>query len=202
MDLKEIVESKSVAMFLSDWDAENPRPEYINCEHKRFMICIAYDSLGRPRYKKRCAICYGGMQFVYKRADALEILAGEQPFDDEECSSIRQKIAEQKGIYYRDIYETHRQKRNKAWRDYYDAYLVSTRWALLRVKALTMVNYKCIVCGSADTLQLHHRHYKTLGEESLDDVMVLCKKCHEIWHIAKDVLRSEMYEQGEDYGTT
>lgn len=185
MDLSEIVESKSVAVFLSEWDTENPRPDYINCEHKRFMICIAYDSLNRPRYKKRCAICYGGMSHTYKRADALEILAGEQPFDDEECQLKRQEIADSRSDYYLTIYETHRQKRRKAWRDYYNTYLKSTRWALLRVNALTKVNYNCVACKSTDTLQLHHKHYQTLGEESLDDVIILCKKCHELIHLLK-----------------
>ncbi len=191
MDIKEIVESKSLAVFLSEWDAQNPRPDYIQCEHNRFMICIAYDSLGRPRYKKRCAVCYGGMSHTYKRADALEILAGEQPFDDEECQVKRQEIADSRSHYYLTIYETHRQKRRQAWRDYYDAYLVSLRWALLRVKALTKVNYKCVACESTDTLQLHHRHYQTLGEESLDDVVILCKKCHDLLHFTQNALRPE-----------
>jgi 5-methylcytosine-specific restriction endonuclease McrA len=194
MDLSEIVESKSVAVFMSEWDAVNPRPDYINCEHKRFMICIAYDSLGRPRYKKRCAICYGGMSHVYKRVEALEILAGEQPFDDEECQVKRQEIADSKSDYYLTIYETQRQKRRQAWRDYYDTYLKSIKWALLRVKALTIVGYKCVACKSTDTLQLHHKHYQTLGEESLDDVVILCKKCHELLHLAQNALRSEMYQ--------
>jgi len=131
------------------------------------------------------------MSHTYKRADALEILAGEQPFDDEECLPIRKQIAEAKGFYYRDVYETHRQKRRQAWRDYYDAYLVSLRWALLRVKALTKVNYKCVACESTDTLQLHHRHYQTLGEESLDDVVILCKKCHDLLHFTQNALRPE-----------
>jgi 5-methylcytosine-specific restriction endonuclease McrA len=191
MDIKEIVESKSLAVFLSEWDAQNPRPDYIQCEHKRFMICIAYDSLGRPRYKKRCAVCYGGMSHTYKRADALEILAGEQAFDDEECQVKRQEIADSRSHYYLTIYETHRQKRRQAWRKYYDAYLVSLRWALLRVKALTKVNYKCVACESTDTLQLHHRHYQTLGEESLDDVVILCKKCHDLLHFTQNALRPE-----------
>ena len=194
MDLSEIVESKSVAVFLSEWDAENPRPDYINCEHKRFMICIAYDSLSRPRYKKRCAICYGGMSHTYKRADALEILAGEQPFDDEECQVKRQEIADSRSDYYLTIYETHRQKRRQAWRDYYDTYLKSIKWHLLRVKALTRDEYKCVACKSTDTLQLHHKHYQTLGEESLDDVITLCKKCHGLFHLAQNALRSEMYQ--------
>ena len=191
MDIKEIVESKSLAVFLSDWDAQNPRPDYIQCEHTRFMICIAYDSLGRPRYKKRCAVCYGGMSHTYKRADALEILAGEKPFDDEECQVKRQEIADSRSDYYLTIYETHRQKRRQAWRDYYDAYLVSLRWALLRVKALTKVNYKCVACESTDTLQLHHRHYQTLGEESLDDVVIVCKRCHDLLHLTQNALRPE-----------
>lgn len=193
--LADVVEHKSAAIYMAEWDLKNPKPEYISCEHNRFVICIAYDSLQRPRYKKRCAICWGGMNHTYKRSEALEILAGEPPYDDEECHKKRMEISELRREYYSTVYETYRNRRHQAWRNYYNAYLKSIRWHLLRAKALTRDGYKCCLCNSTDTLQLHHKHYETLGEEDLEDVYILCKTCHKLLHLAKDSIRSEMYQQ-------
>ena len=33
---------------------------------------------------------------------------------------------------------------------------------------------------------IHHKHYNTLGHESREDVMILCRRCHQLAH---DVLR-------------
>lgn len=194
-NLVDVVEHKSAAIYMAEWDLKHPKPEYISCEHNRFIIAIAYDSLQRPRYKKRCAICWGGMNHTYKRSEALEILAGEPPFDDEECHKKRMEISELRKEYYSTLYETYRQRRQQAWRNYYETYLKSMRWHLLRVKVLTRDEYKCASCKSTDTLQLHHRHYQTLGEESLDDVITLCKTCHKLFHLAQNAVRSEIYQQ-------
>lgn len=189
--LAEIVEKKSLQEYQEAWDALFPRPQFFECECNRFIICIAYDRLGRPRYKKRCAICFRGMGHVYKRTEALEMLAGEQPFNDEECQEKRQKAYDVHYAQFRIAYDAHQIKRKQAWRDYYNAYLKSIRWALLRVKVLTMVGYKCEACQSTDTLQLHHRHYQTLGQEGLDDVVILCKTCHDLVHRIQNGLRGK-----------
>lgn len=192
MDLSEIVETKSFNEYQEEWDILFPRPRFFECECNRFIVCIAYDSLSRPRYKQRCATCYRNLGHVYKRVEALEILAGEQPFIDAECKAKRQKAYDDKYAQFRIVYDAHKAKRRQVWRDYYDAYLKSINWALLRVKALTMVGYKCVACKSTDTLQLHHKHYQTLGEESLDDVVILCKKCHDLLHFAQNALRPDV----------
>lgn len=30
--------------------------------------------------------------------------------------------------------------------------------------------------------QLHHLHYRTVGDERFEDVLVLCRLCHELEH--------------------
>src|SRR5262249_45238559 len=35
-------------------------------------------------------------------------------------------------------------------------------------------------CNREGDLQLHHLHYDTLGHETLDDVQLLCDRCHRI----------------------
>lgn len=202
MNLQELVESMSFEEVRNRWDEQNPRPQYMECEHKTYIVVKAHDSIGRPFYKKRCADCYGGMSHRYKIKDALEILNGDEPHDEDECLRLREKLGNQRLSLYRFLRGTYDKKRRDLFWQYHNAYMHSTRWHILRAKLLTESNYQCASCQSKQVLQLHHRHYHTLGCESVDDVIVLCKKCHEMLHVAKDVLRSEMYMQGGYNGTT
>lgn len=64
----------------------------------------------------------------------------------------------------------------------YRAYLESDAWKRFRVKAIKATASRCERCGAwkfDHELQVHHLHYKTLGNESLEDVEVLCLACHE-----------------------
>lgn len=40
----------------------------------------------------------------------------------------------------------------------------------------------CQACGSGEDLQVHHRHYDTLGNEAPRDLVLLCDACHEATH--------------------
>lgn len=57
--------------------------------------------------------------------------------------------------------------------------LSSERWLRLKEKILACVKC-CEECGEvAERYDLHHIHYETLGHEAEDDVMVVCRPCHE-----------------------
>lgn len=60
----------------------------------------------------------------------------------------------------------------------YHEYLDSPQWRKKRRKALRHYKHRCVVCGSADRLHVHHRHYRTLFRESMDDLEVRCAGCH------------------------
>lgn len=56
-------------------------------------------------------------------------------------------------------------------------------WQRLRAKFHSNACKRCEACGATNTqLDLHHRHYKTIGSESLDDLELLCRTCHEQRH--------------------
>lgn len=57
-------------------------------------------------------------------------------------------------------------------------YLSRAHWRMVRVKKLIAVGEKCEVCGTTKALQVHHASYENLFHESLDDLQVLCNKCH------------------------
>jgi 5-methylcytosine-specific restriction endonuclease McrA len=63
------------------------------------------------------------------------------------------------------------------------AYRVQPEWQQRRVRALTRARYKCQACTRRDTpLDVHHRTYQNYGDERLEDLLVLCRSCHQKLH--------------------
>ncbi len=54
-------------------------------------------------------------------------------------------------------------------------------WRALRRMKLAAVN-ECEKCGFKHELNVHHKHYKTYGNEKMEDLKVLCKRCHNDFH--------------------
>lgn len=69
----------------------------------------------------------------------------------------------------------------------YREYIQSDRWDKKRRKRLKKDNYTCVDCGERDRpLDVHHLSYDRLGNERMDDLVSLCRKCH-----------NERHEKGE-----
>lgn len=64
----------------------------------------------------------------------------------------------------------------------YKAYLKTPEWQLTRLCALNRADFKCQHCGYKDNLQVHHHTYATRGCERDEDLVVLCRHCHENNH--------------------
>jgi len=65
----------------------------------------------------------------------------------------------------------------------YRKYLETEHWQQKRLEALRAEGYKCHLCqGNNRELHVHHLTYIRLGHELPDDLMVLCKECHEKVH--------------------
>lgn len=64
----------------------------------------------------------------------------------------------------------------------YDKYIASRAWKNKRTLALERAKNRCERCGFSTwsvTLEVHHKTYEHFGNEPLDDLEVLCEKCHE-----------------------
>jgi len=61
----------------------------------------------------------------------------------------------------------------------YKQYLKTSEWKKLRQQVLDR-DKCCQTCVLIQNLEVHHKHYKTLGNEKLDDLITLCKECHEV----------------------
>ena len=65
----------------------------------------------------------------------------------------------------------------------YFEYLQSVEWYVKRNAKLWIANYKCQLCNKKEShLHVHHTTYKNVGNERPEDLIVLCKACHEKFH--------------------
>lgn len=66
----------------------------------------------------------------------------------------------------------------------YDEYLASEHWADLRRRfyASKLFKGRCHACPSRTGLNVHHKTYKRLGHEWLQDLVALCRDCHQAVH--------------------
>lgn len=64
----------------------------------------------------------------------------------------------------------------------YHEYMKSAAWQRKRRKMFSKFGEFCQICRSSNDLQIHHKTYKNLGREPLEDLQILCKACHENHH--------------------
>lgn len=63
----------------------------------------------------------------------------------------------------------------------YEDYITSWIWYDKRDLFLKLNEWRCGICDGKAT-QVHHLHYKTLGNEGSKDLLAVCKKCHKDIH--------------------
>lgn len=61
-------------------------------------------------------------------------------------------------------------------------YLKTSHWQIVRERALADAQHQCFYCGATDQLDVHHLTYARRGCEFDEDLMVLCRKCHDAAH--------------------
>jgi hypothetical protein len=65
----------------------------------------------------------------------------------------------------------------------YRDYLSSSDWQSKRRLALERAGNRCQLCASrSKQLEVHHNSYKRLGHEEPEDLIVLCRACHQRFH--------------------
>ena len=64
----------------------------------------------------------------------------------------------------------------------YKKYLKTQHWDITKQLALERAGYKCQLCSSKESLNVHHNTYENRGEEKDKDLVVLCKVCHAKFH--------------------
>ena len=66
----------------------------------------------------------------------------------------------------------------------YDQFLSSPYWKVISAYKKLQAGYRCQLCNSSERLAVHHRTYENHGYEieHLDDLVVLCERCHSKFH--------------------
>ena len=64
----------------------------------------------------------------------------------------------------------------------YSEYLKSKEWAEIRIDLFNKRGKKCEWCDCKKSLQVHHLHYRNIFREEPEDLVILCKVCHEKEH--------------------
>lgn len=86
-------------------------------------------------------------------------------------------------------------------RSYLD-YLDSPEWWTIRRTAMRRAQWRCEREKPGDPrhegpLEVHHRHYRTLGCERPDDVEVLCSACHRQERIPRNLQKPILESHGQ-----
>lgn len=64
----------------------------------------------------------------------------------------------------------------------YAKYINSEKWNTIRLQRLAIDSNECVLCG-CEAKHVHHRRYpKTLGTETVCDLVSLCAGCHANYH--------------------
>lgn len=64
----------------------------------------------------------------------------------------------------------------------YVDYLKTEHWSKVRKMMLNKSAYKCQLCSSKEKLNVHHNNYNHMWNETENDLIVLCEKCHKKFH--------------------
>jgi 5-methylcytosine-specific restriction endonuclease McrA len=61
----------------------------------------------------------------------------------------------------------------------YRAYITSPEWRKKRWLRLNHDRHRCRTCWQTEQLEVHHCTYERFGDERVDDLITLCRPCHE-----------------------
>ena len=75
----------------------------------------------------------------------------------------------------------------------YTAYINSAEWFQKRNAALERAGHQCQLCRSSVKLNAHHNTYERLGAELDTDIIILCGKCHDVFHAKRDKRTAKKY---------
>lgn len=83
----------------------------------------------------------------------------------------------------------------------YDEYLQSPHWKDVRVRYwASRMPKSCKGCGRKDGLELHHRTYKRLGNEWLQDLIPFCRNCHQRTHDEEKLIKEHIKNKSNKVG--
>lgn len=146
------------------------------CDHRTRIFTYKDTAHGRL-YGHQCSRCGDDAGSFYGTVRACEEI--QLPLAD-----AVQYDREKKPAYSRYINQLYWEQRGDgagAWDKWYQNYLASDKWRKTRLRILERDDHVCASCGGAAT-QVHHLTYDRVGQEHDDDLVSICRPCHEKEH--------------------
>lgn len=160
------------------------RKNYTVTESKNYTVAESDENHGRwqslnysEQAMKKISLCRSCEFSKYFNPDAFE-------YPDEMCgtaydgTSIREAYRDDTGC---GVVIT-KCASYKFDSSYYYEYMHSDIWRVTRNRSIEKAGYKCRLCGSAKNIVVHHIRYDNIGVEPDDDLLVVCRKCHNELH--------------------
>jgi hypothetical protein len=96
------------------------------------------------------------------------------------CRKKRRKLGKQRNTLKRIPITTKKKERTLS-KEYLD-YISSPEWQTKRLRILEYYGNKCAVCNRGGLVDVHHRTYERFKRELDTDLILLCRKCHKLFH--------------------
>jgi hypothetical protein len=137
----------------------------------------------------QCNVCG---EYLYANS-LTKVMLLKRGYDENICEKCKKTRADNK--YNQDKesrikWEQERVKRQQRLYELrtmpYELYLQTEEWLCTRNVKLRQAKYRCQVCNSDESLNVHHRTYENRGNENYKDLIVLCRNCHKLYHFGGD----------------
>lgn len=108
---------------------------------------------------------------------------------DIEYDEQKEDLEWETGLSWQEWLKEAKEKGTETWKDRreqlqlmpYKEYLETPEWKQRRLLKVKSAGYRCQVCNSDGSLEVHHRTYERRGAERMEDLTVLCHPCHELF---------------------
>jgi 5-methylcytosine-specific restriction endonuclease McrA len=129
-------------------------------------------------------------QHLIRMHHGLKVLRGDENGDDLTDLLCKTCIA-QRADHAEDQHRLDNLRQQAILADYrgrpYAERRQTKEWAILKKQVHRRDGYRCRLCGRDDVqLNVHHRTYETYAEERLEDLITLCRTCHEHFHFLSE----------------
>jgi 5-methylcytosine-specific restriction endonuclease McrA len=101
---------------------------------------------------------------------------------DEYNKYLERKKKEEKQSKKRPKKKVYTKKQKQKHKEKYHRYLKSDAWKKIKIQVFTERGLECEKCYSTKGLQIHHKHYRNIFNEKLEDLILLCSECHQKEH--------------------
>lgn len=118
--------------------------------------------------------------------EASTISSKDSSFDE----IVNEELSKSSGVSVSLPYSPPKGTDRATWFKWYgEVYLKSPHWEEVRQKTLKRDEHRCRFCGCSSTrtncLEVHHRDYDNLWQETDATLITLCKRCHRGMHKLK-----------------